>query len=186
MSEFLPAWEFMRPHEYNHQRNFTNIPGDPGGATMWGITVRALQGHGTLYDLNKDGVVDVADLKLMTEEQSRDEFYKPYYWDAPKLYLLDSQRIASKVFDMGVNLGPARAIMYLQQVIQAFGSKILVDGHLGPVTAKLAASLNEQRVLDGLVLALCDHYTTWVGSNPVERTQFLDGLMARARSLPNA
>jgi len=184
MSEFKPAFQFMAPHEWNHFQNYTNTPGDPGGPTKYGVTLKTLSGEGTLYDLNHDGVVNAEDVKLLTEEDA-EPFYERRYWNEPKLPLISPQLVASKVFDMGVNLGPQRAIMYLQQVVNSFGGQqLLVDGRMGPATAKLVDSLDPQRVLDGLCAVLAHHYMAWIDHDPHDREKFRTDLLGRAKSLP--
>ena len=59
---------------------FVNDPDDPGGPTNYGVTLKTLKRLG--HDLNKDGRVDIADLKQLNATQAvqifvQDYFYKP-------------------------------------------------------------------------------------------------------------
>ena len=60
---------------------FVNDPYDPGGPTNYGVTLKTLKRLG--HDLNKDGRVDIADLKQLSATQAvqifvKDYFYKPW------------------------------------------------------------------------------------------------------------
>lgn len=184
MSNFDKAFAFMSGHEWNQRRNYTDTPGDPGGPTKYGLTLATLRRDGTLYDLNHDGVVDSLDVMQLTEDEAKAK-YQESYWLADHLDLLTDDRLASKVFDMAVNLGPPRAIMYLQEVANSFGGQqLLVDGRLGPATATVINGLAPDRVLDGLVTTLTQHYTTWVNTDAHDREKFRAGLLSRAQDLP--
>ncbi|MGR3585419.1 MAG: glycosyl hydrolase 108 family protein, partial [Pseudooceanicola nanhaiensis] len=47
---------------------YVNDPGDPGGATNFGVTVHTMRRLG--LDLDGDGDVDAADVRRLTREQA--------------------------------------------------------------------------------------------------------------------
>jgi lysozyme family protein len=128
---------------------FVNDPDDPGGATNFGVTIGTMRALG--LDLNNDGVIDVADVKLMTADKAVDIF-KSNYFDGPKLGLLP-EALQSSVFDMQVNAG-SNAVTILQQTLnsQGFGP-VSVDGGMGPETAAAA-----KKAVDSLGESFVDTY----------------------------
>lgn len=173
------AFRWMAPHEYNARRNFTNDPDDPGGATKWGITLSSLQKAGSLWDLDHDGDVDVSDLQLMTEEQAK-EFYREHYWIFDGI---SDARLAAKLFDIGVNLGPDTAVGYLQRGLLALGWSLDVDRRLGPKTLAAANSESADRIMLQIVRSQAAHYDAWIRLN-TRREKYRDGLEARAVAVP--
>ena len=99
---------------------FSNHPSDPGGATKFGITHRALSdwyGHKVSVETVRDLTKAVAG-----------EIYRAKYWNAARCEDLPSG-VDLAVFDCAVNQGIARATRFLQM---ACGAKI--DGFIGPET----------------------------------------------------
>ncbi|HEU0223628.1 MAG TPA: holin-associated N-acetylmuramidase [Paracoccaceae bacterium] len=113
---------------------FVHDPGDPGGATKYGVTIHTLKA--LRRDLDGDGDVDVADVKLLSEDDAVRIFIDGYY-RKPGLAALPEPLQAS-VFDMQVNAG-STAVRLLQTVLNQSGFAPLVeDGVLGPRTAAAA------------------------------------------------
>lgn len=59
---------------------YVNDLSDPGGATKHGVTIGTMKTLG--IDLNKDGVVNIADVKLLTQAQAVD-IYLRHYFESP-------------------------------------------------------------------------------------------------------
>lgn len=112
---------------------FVNDPDDPGGATNHGVTIHTMRRLG--LDLTGDGRVDVSDVRALTRAEAVD-IYIRHYFEAPGLGRLP-ECLQPSVFDMFVNAG-ANAIRLLQQMLAQMGYETVVDGVLGPQTAKHA------------------------------------------------
>jgi len=107
---------------------YVNLPRDPGGETNWGITIKTARANG--YE------GPMADMPLCVATK----IYKDEYWDAIHGDDIEHQGIAEEMMDTAVNMGPARVIKYLQEVLNAFNDRgarwpdIEVDGLMGAQT----------------------------------------------------
>ena len=116
-----------------HEGGYTNDPADPGGKTNFGITEEDLQEHARALNLP----LDVKELGKTEAEY----FYKKVYWDEYHYDSINSLAIATKIFDMAVNMGAYEAHELVQKALRYCGhSQIEVDGILG---AKTISAINE-------------------------------------------
>jgi lysozyme family protein len=119
---------------------FTNVPGDRGGPTKYGVTYEVFC---EFYELELGKPVpSVADLEALDETSARTVLW----WNAWERYGLEkipNDDVAEVMFDCAVNHGGTGAIKLLQQALG-----VTVDGHLGPQTILAIPHLN------GLKLAL--------------------------------
>lgn len=118
-----------------HEGGFSNHEADPGGATNFGISLRWLKSQGMYGDLDDDGDVDIDDIKAIDLDTAtriyREKWWNKYHYDR----IIDCG-IATKVFDMSVNMGGNRAHRILQQAINSLGGNLIIDGIVGPITMK--------------------------------------------------
>lgn len=137
---------------------YVNDPVDPGGETNMGVTKRD---HPDLDILN------------LTVEQAT-EIYRQEYWN-PLYDRIDSQAVGTKIFDMGVNMSPRRAVRKLQGVLF-----VIADGVFGPGTL---AALNTagEAVLPEYKARLESYYQDLVAVKP-ELGRFLKGWLRRVNS----
>ena len=175
MADFFPAYQWMSPHEWNAAKNYTNDPADPGGATMFGITQHTLTSFNEANPLMMlpGRVQDLHDDDAQTVYQTRF-----WIWG-----VVQSQALASKLFDIGVNLGPATATSYLQQSLAALGAQLAVDGRLGPVTLDITNAAGPKDVLTKLCLYQKQHYENFIAADP-RREKYRAGLLGRAAAVP--
>ena len=116
-----------------HEGSYSNHPNDPGGETMWGITIAVAREH--CYDgPMKDMPTDVAKT-----------IYKKSYWDAVRADELPPV-VRYAVFDAAVNSGVGTAIKWLQQSVGA-----TPDGVLGPKTLAALHEVNPDGLLRKMV-----------------------------------
>ncbi len=120
-----------------HEGLFTNNPADPGGATNYGISLRFLKSYG--IDINDDGQINLMDIKSLTKEEAK-AIYKKYWWDKFHYEAINSFYIATKIFDMAVNMGASQAHKLVQRACSFVGHNLKVDGILG---AKSLGAINE-------------------------------------------
>ncbi len=169
----MSTFELAIPTILRHEGGFNNIAGDPGGATNYGVSLRWLKSQGLAGDLDHDGDVDIADIRLLTPSLASG-FYRTRWWDAYHYDRFVAQAVATKIFDMAVNMGPVRAHKMLQQAVQ-----LPQDGILGP---KSFGEANAAPVLK-LIIRVQDiqaqFYRDIAKSHP-DRVKFLNGWIARA------
>lgn len=134
MTPFEVALSFVLQHE----GGFVDDPADPGGRTKYGISQLAYP------------AMDIAGLTL----EKAGELYRRDYWNACRCGELPSP-LAIAVFDSAVNQGTDAAIRMLQESLG-----VHVDGKIGPVTLKAAASANLKTTLVNFVAARAMRYAT--------------------------
>lgn len=105
----------------SYEGGYTNDPADPGGETNFGISKKSYP------DL---------DIKNLSREQAIEIYYRDF-WQKYRYCELQDEDIASKVFDLSVNMGPGIAHAHLQFAVMFSSMMTLrVDGIIGPKTIK--------------------------------------------------
>jgi lysozyme family protein len=104
----------------SHEGNYSNNPSDPGGETMFGITLRTARKHGYSGEMRF----------LPRAEAIR--IYEEEYWTSIRGDELPFP-LAFQLFDFCVNSGPVQAVKLLQRALG-----LVEDGVFGPETLKYA------------------------------------------------
>lgn len=112
---------------------FVNDPDDPGGPTQFGVTLHTMRALG--LDLDRDGDIDLADVQRVSRAQAIEIFVAEYFL-RPRIDMLPAA-LHPSVFDMYVNAG-SNAIRILQRLLREMGHDLVVDGAIGPRTARAA------------------------------------------------
>lgn len=107
---------------------------------------------------------------------------------------IDSQDLANRLLDAGVNMGIGTGAMLFQQAINAVGQEIeprppfatslqdwpiKVDRLMGPATIAAANKYPADKLLDAFRAARCAYYEQIVAANPGD-ARYLAGWTARA------
>lgn len=146
---------------------FVNDPDDPGGATKYGVTLATLRGLNR--DVNRDGKVDVADVRVLTRDDARQIFIE-HYFRKPRLDQLPGVLHAT-LFDMQVNAG-ANAVRILQRLVARMGFACADDGVVGPKTVTaVAAACNAapDHITDAYGIARRNYYYALADARPASR-----------------
>ena len=148
---------------FEHEGGYVNDPDDRGGETKFGISKR---NH---PDVN---------IKDLTINEAM-EIYKNEYWKPSKAEKLKPE-LRYQYFDMVVNAGQRNAVKILQRACNhkiKKGTKLVVDGRIGPKTLKASEKLKESRFKAFRVL----HYASIVIKNP-KQEKFFYGWYRRMHS----
>lgn len=176
MALFLPAFEALIVNE----GGFSDNKNDPGGSTQFGISLRFLQSLGTYGDIDKDGDVDADDIKLIDIPFSKNT-YKIFFWDNNRYGDISNQGVATKIFDMAVNMGSGRANKLLQQACNHISTneQIAVDGNVGAKTLS-RVNMADPVMMQNLLAALSSNYYLSICAANSSLKEFLKGWLVRA------
>ncbi len=163
----MPSVQTIAEEIVAREGGFVNDPADPGGATNYGVTIHTMRRLG--LDLDRDGDVDVLDVRALSRAQAVEIFIR-HYFTRPRIDLLP-QALQASVFDMQVNAG-ANAIKILQRLLAGFQEPVAVDGALGPKTAAAAHRAYEKAgdyLVDAYGIARRDYYLRLADGRPASR-----------------
>lgn len=185
MADFLLAFKETLAHE----GGYVNNPNDRGGETYKGIARK--------FHPNWKGWAIIDDMKRMNGFQAKhldanqmlqnmvQDFYKSEFWDKMNLDSVNDQRIATELFDTGVNMGIGMSGKFLQRVLnvankgEQYYPNLKVDGDVGKTTV---AALNKHpmpdNILKGLNALQGARYIEICEANPSQEV-FLNGWMKR-------
>lgn len=183
MSQFSHAIDTVLLHE----GGFVNNHNDPGGATNFGISLRYLKSIGDLDgdgwldgDLDHDGDVDIDDIRSMDKEQAMG-MYRALWWEPNRYDLIVNQSIATKVFDLAVNMGTRQAHKLLQRACRACDYRLVDDGIIGSKTLDAVNLIDELGLLPAYRSEAGGFYRMLVATKP-QFSDFEEGWLNRAYS----
>lgn len=142
---------------------FSDHSDDPGGRTKYGISERA---HPEVW---QDGPPAL--------EQAHD-IYRREYWSLLRCGDIGNQRVATYLFDTGVNQGVDRAGRILQRSCVLLGEDIAVDGMVGPQTLGATNRLEPDRLLHVMMGVRVEHHVVLAQTEDQYRS-FLYGWLRR-------
>jgi lysozyme family protein len=163
---------------------FSDDKHDAGGATMCGLSLSYMlqagdrDNDGTLdFDLNRDGKVDAADVKLLTIEAVAEEV-KAEFFDRLKLSQVTSLRVRWKILDIAVNMGRGTAAKMVQKIIGVKEDGVIGNDTLHALNTRLITGVGEAAILDKLIEAQIKRYVHIVKAN-TSQIVFLEGWVNR-------
>lgn len=148
---------------------YTNIPGDYGGPTKFGITQKTLEAY-----LGKKVTPD--DVKNMSMELAI-RIYDKNYWQFFNIdwYPTEVQHI---VYDMYVNSSPTSVGKIIQRALNSLGEKLVVDGVVGHKTVSSLVCHSPDSVLQAIIKQRKVFYNGLVKKNATQE-KFLAGWLNR-------
>jgi len=164
-ADFNAAVAVVLKHEGGYLEDHTT-----GEISKFGITAEFLRSIGLPHDRDS--------IRSLTREQAI-AIYREHWWEKYGFERLRDQRLATKLFDLVVNLGPQRAVMFLQRALIRCGAHLVVDGLLGERTIAAANEAPTECVLYHLRALAAEHYRTLVAKDP-KYLPYLKGWLERA------
>jgi len=164
-----PAFEAALPFILRWEGGFVDHPADPGGRTNKGVTQRVY--NAWLARQGQSG----RDVKQITDAEVR-AIYESGYWVPPRCDLLATPLDLVQL-DTAVNMGPGRAVRFLQQAVGCG-----VDGDFGPATQRAVLACDGGDAVAKYCNIREAFYRQIVARKP-EQAVFLKGWMNRLNSL---
>lgn len=161
MSEFARAIDTLLKHEGGYVFDMD----DPGGETKYGISKRTYP---------------YLDIVNLTEEDAK-RIYKQDWWDKYLYSLINNQKIATKVFDLAVNMGAKQSHKLLQRAVNATGGDLVDDGVIGQKTREAVNLASPEAVLAALRSESAGYYRVLIAKNPINE-KYEKGWLKRAYS----
>lgn len=147
-----------------HEGGYVFDPDDPGGETNYGISKKSYPD---------------TDIKNLTVDDAK-EIYKRDFWDKIRLDEITKQNIASKLFDMAVNMGRSRAVKIVQDAVSKYSHEIAVDGIIGSQTIGAINSVKHSPAFLKLIVSLrIMRYIEIIEKRPASK-KYLAGWLIRA------
>lgn len=134
-----------------NEGGFVDDPDDPGGATNFGLSIRFLHTLKTFRNITED------QLKNMSKDEAI-SIYKSELWDRYQYDRITPDPIATKLFDISVDIGQANAVKVIQKACNEINKNtIYQDGVLGPMTVN-TVNESDQDLLMKQFKAFCLRY----------------------------
>ena len=158
MTDYFPAlWERMKGIE----KEFSNVKGDPGGRTVWGISERWNP------DLFKDGIP--------SEEKCRERARKNY-WNSVGCDKVPDIYLAWELFDCSYNLGPGKTKLLVEKAVKVLPQTLF--SKVAPTWPNVLKVIGFKESLCRALAALVNHCQVqyYIDQN---NPQFLVGWLAK-------
>ncbi|MNV37999.1 putative Peptidoglycan domain protein [compost metagenome] len=111
-----------------HEGGYSNHPDDPGGETMWGVTIAVARANGY-----------TGPMRSMPRDTAK-AIYQAQYWDKVRADNMPFP-VAFQVFDAAVNHGTDQAAKFLQRAAGVADHGIVGPKTLAAVEARGTASI---------------------------------------------
>ncbi len=175
--------QYAMPTIFLQEGKFSNDPGDPGGPTNYGISLRFLKDADLEFaDINHDGHIDIEDIKAMNVGDAT-KLYDIYFWSRYKYGLIDNQELATRLMSICINAGPMVAHQAVQRAIMSVNHNLVIidDGVLGPKTITAINSCNRDAIIAAYKSEVSNFYRGLVQMKP-QFAKYLKGWLNRVNS----
>lgn len=169
MANFAPAFDFMIRNE--DSRVCGQVSSEPnGGSARFGINSvfhpEAIKAG--FYSMDRTHALEYAQTLYIKE-----------YWSNRGFNEIEDQQIASKLFDMAVNMGNGAEVGILQSALGVPITHVLDSG-----TKAVLSKVSSADLMPKLIATLRAYYQHIHDSNPTKYANVLAGWLARAEKLP--
>lgn len=181
------AFELAHAHVAKWEGGYFDHPSDPGGVTMYGVSLMFLKGLGLIEgDIDGDGDIDRDDVLAITKSTAK-QIFRKHFWEIPRAPQLPPL-VAMAFYDFAVNAGAGRAAIVLQEAINVLCPYAIkkLAGNVGPLTRSYSNNLASMGREADLVYAYLDRREDWycrlAKAKPKSAT-FLRGWLNRTNDL---
>ncbi len=165
--------EILAPFILSFEGGFVNDRDDAGGATNRGVTIATWRQQG--YDKDGDGDIDVADLKLLTEEDAV-RIMKRNYWDRWQGDRIECQSLANTLVDWVWGSG----VWGIKLPQRLLGVK--QDGIVGEKTLYALNARDPKEFFSVVQQARADYFESICKTRPANK-KFLKGWLRRLHAI---
>jgi glycosyl hydrolase family 108/predicted peptidoglycan binding protein len=189
MSDFTPAFDYLMSHEDAHAHAWLTghdpaqaekmgkVTVDSGGRTRFGIAEKF---HPSLHK-------DFFSMPASDALAQAEIIYRAEYWGPMRLGELLNQAVASKIFDMGVNMGRNPAALLAQRAANGLllGRSLAppIDGKIGSRTLSALNACPAAALIETLSNLSKIFYSDLAAKKP-ENKKYLEGWLKRAAAAP--
>lgn len=159
---------------FHDEGGYSNHPKDHGGATNFGITRETLSRW-------RKTPCSAADVKAMSKEEAKD-IYEAWYWKPLACDRINSVAVAIAMFDIGVVRGIGVPPKYAQEICNARGAGLVLDGHIGPKTLSAINGFQQEVFIKAFSLKAKNGFLGIVARKP-SQVVFLKGWLRRANRI---
>jgi len=157
----------------DREGGYSNVPGDHGGCTKYGITLETLQQDRGRPDLS------CQDLSQLSMTEAAD-IYQRRYLDAPGFSHVANLPLRELLFDSAVQHDPERPVMWLQAALG-----VTVDGDIGPKTLGVLGTADVLTVFAEVYRRRLGFYAQIV-THHASQLKFLEGWLNRMGNVLDA
>ncbi len=162
-------------YTFKNEGGYSDHPADRGGATSrYGVTIEELS-RWRKYPVSKQ------DVKNMPEAECR-ELYRAWYWKPLGCDRIIAPSIAVVCFDIGIVRGIGVPPRYAQEICNAHGAKLVIDGHIGPLTLQAINGMRHDVFIKDFAAKARNGFLTIVARRP-SQVVFIKGWLNRANRL---
>ena len=171
----MSSLDLALKYTFKNEGGFSDHPADGGGATsQYGITQEELARW-------RKHPVSKQDVRIMPAEEAK-AIYDAWYWRPLGCDRINSQAIATCMFDIGVVRGIGVPPKYAQQICVARGHNLVIDGHIGPKTIAAVNMMDPKIFVSEFSKKSRNGFLAIVASRPSQAV-FLKGWLNRANRL---
>lgn len=156
MSQFPPAYSYVMQWE-DPTYSYAETTDNNGAGVISGINAKSWPSD----------FAYVASVSQSQRGPAIANFYQNRYWIPMQVGGLQSQDLANRVVDAGVNMGAGIAAQLLQEAINTLHpGSVTVDGGIGPLTLEEANACDGDAILAAFRQVRGNHYRAIVAAKP--------------------